>query len=74
MSGKSGSATPYRTRTWSPTENLGGAGGFLGFVDFRFFFVAIVSLRVLEATDILPHDGRDGQGHFGPEVDEWTKW
>ena len=43
MSGKSGSAVPYLTRTWSPTANLGGVDGFLRFGGFRFFFVDIVS-------------------------------
>ena len=63
MSGKSGSATPYLTRTRSPTENFGGACGFLGFGNFRFFFVAIVtSIFVIH---ILPDDGLGGQGQDG---------
>ena len=68
ISGKSGSATPYFTRTRSPTENLGGTGGFLGLGDFRFFFVAIVTSMSLVAGHILPQSLLDRQEHFGNEV------
>jgi hypothetical protein len=67
MSGKSGSGTPYVTRTRSPTANVGGVDGFLGMACFHFFFfVDIVSrsrrsVRGSASADILADRCWQGQ-------------